>query len=369
MTLHHTHLSRPLFEEHHLVLLAEPGEPSQPALHRLLSQTAAVLREHAAEALILRVHGPLGGAAHAIRAALSAGLGARLAYVAGREPALVSVQAWAFTPRHPELRVRSLGPGRVLEGPELLLAYLPAITGLDDRGHLGAGPAQQTRLALERARSELESLGLSYRDVHRTWLYLRDILSWYDQLNTVRSRFHQQVGLTGPPTLAPFPASTGIEGTRDGEWLALEVLAGRVSTIPIHATARQRSSWEYGSAFSRGMALDWSPGQTVLVSGTASIDSEGRTLHTGDLRAQIRETVACVRAVLQTRGMDLEHLASGALYLAEPQFLAAWEEEWRRLQIPPLPLVPVIGRVCRDDLLVEIEAIGAMPVTDLDCVG
>ena len=41
-------------------------------------------------------------------------------------------------------------------------------------------------------------------------------------------------------------------------------------------------AYDYGSAFSRGMRIDLNGLTILLISGTASIDDEGRTVHVGD---------------------------------------------------------------------------------------
>ena len=57
-------------------------------------------------------------------------------------------------------------------------------------------------------------------------------------------------------------------------------------------------AYDYGSAFSRGMRIDLNGVTILLISGTASIDDEGRTVHVGDLRAQTRRTFDNISALL-----------------------------------------------------------------------
>jgi 2-iminobutanoate/2-iminopropanoate deaminase len=46
----------------------------------------------------------------------------------------------------------------------------------------------------------------------------------------------------------------------------------------------------YGSSFSRGLRVDVGNVAILLISGTASIDEDGNTVHPGDFRAQCRRT-------------------------------------------------------------------------------
>ena len=56
-------------------------------------------------------------------------------------------------------------------------------------------PAMQVQRVIERAEQILQTQGLSYRDVLRTWFYLADILKWYDEFNQVRNGKYRDFGL------------------------------------------------------------------------------------------------------------------------------------------------------------------------------
>ena len=47
----------------------------------------------------------------------------------------------------------------------------------------------QTRAVFEKMEAVLETVGMDFSNVVRTWLYLNDLLSWYDELNAVRTKF------------------------------------------------------------------------------------------------------------------------------------------------------------------------------------
>ena len=71
----------------------------------------------------------------------------------------------------------------------------------------------------------------------------------------------------------------------------LQELLAEVGTAPVVKRAITNHSalneaYDYGSAFSRGMRIDLNGLTILLISGTASIDDAGRTVHVGDLRAQ-----------------------------------------------------------------------------------
>jgi len=57
-------------------------------------------------------------------------------------------------------------------------------------------------------------------------------------------------------------------------------------------------AYSYGSAFSRGLRIDLNGLAILLISGTASIDGRGNTVHVGDFRSQTRRTFDNITALL-----------------------------------------------------------------------
>jgi hypothetical protein len=65
----------------------------------------------------------------------------------------------------------------------------------------------------EKAGRLLETQGLSYRDVVRTWIYIPALLEWYGEFNAARRDVFRKSGLIdGKHPPAWLPASTGIQG-------------------------------------------------------------------------------------------------------------------------------------------------------------
>ena len=56
------------------------------------------------------------------------------------------------------------------------------------------------------------------------------------------------------------------------------------------------------SSFSRGMRIDIGDVAILLISGTASIDEQGVSVHVGDFRAQMRRTYKNITALLAAEG-------------------------------------------------------------------
>ncbi len=122
-------------------------------------------------------------------------------------------------------------------------------------------------------------------------------------------------------------------------------------------------AYDYGSAFSRGMRIDLGNVVILLISGTASIDDQGKTVHVGDLRAQTRRTFENITALLASEGATWKDVVRTTCYLRdiERDYKAFNEERggfYKRQVLDPLPASTGIQAIlCRPDLLVEIEAI------------
>ena len=122
-------------------------------------------------------------------------------------------------------------------------------------------------------------------------------------------------------------------------------LLAEVATAPIVKRAitnhtALNEAYDYGSAFSRGMRIDLRGLTILLISGTASIDDQGRTVHVGDLRAQVRRTYDNITKLLASEAAW--HAAEAALqthggfgYAKEYDVERKWRET-RLMQIAPI---------------------------------
>ena len=247
------------------------------------------------------------------------------------------------------------------------------ILGLSDVGRREAsrlvpGPAEDAGAAIAAAEELLAREGFSFRDVARTWFYLRDILEWYGPFNAVRNAAFRRMGLMGPSGDGKIPASTGIEGhNARGGWCALDLLAlqpsgssGRVEMNRLH-NRRQNEATDYGSAFARAMEVVIGDSRVVFVSGTASIDDHGATVHVGDFETQTRYTLEAVAALLDSADARLLDLRQATAFVKNPCDARAFERIAERSPLASVPVVTTVADVCRDDLLFEIDATAVLP--------
>jgi enamine deaminase RidA (YjgF/YER057c/UK114 family) len=257
--------------------------------------------------------------------------------------------------------------GRVVETPAARVLGLSDV-GRRAAGRLAAGPAEDAAAAIDAAEDLLAREGFSFRDVVRTWFYLRDILDWYGPFNAVRTAAFRRMGLLEPGGDGPIPASTGIEGRNArGGWCTLDLLAlrprdgSRMERRRLH-NRKQNEATEYGSAFARATEVVLGDTRCVFVSGTAAIDDRGATVHVGDFETQVRHTLEAVRVLLEGAGAGLADVGQATAFLANPCDGRAFERIVERSDLRKAPLVTTVADVCRRDLLFEIDATAILPL-------
>ena len=131
-------------------------------------------------------------------------------------------------------------------------------------------------------------------------------------------------------------------------------------------------AYSYGSAFSRGMRIDLNGLVILLISGTASIDDAGNTVHVGDLRAQTRRTFDNITALLASEGATWKDIVRTTCYLRDierdyKKFNDERTAFYKEQGLDPLPASTGIQVIlCRPDLLIEIEAIAMFRKTSTE---
>ena len=148
----------------------------------------------------------------------------------------------------------------------------------------------------------------------------------------------------------------------------LELIAAPVAKRAITDLRTLNEAYDYPkpSSFSRGMRVDFQGAAILFISGTASIDENGQTIHVGDFRAQLRRTFCNIAALLESEGASWKDIVRTTCYLRDiERDYEAFNEErtafYREQDLDPLPASTGIQAIlCRPDLLVEIEAIAVV---------
>jgi len=216
--------------------------------------------------------------------------------------------------------------------------------------------AALSRVMLEKMEGVLKQAGGDLFSVARTWMWLGDVLSWYDEFNRIRTGYFAEKGLFNGQKDIRLPASTGIGiGPWNGAKCALDAMAvihPRGAIEYFLKGGDQDSALAYGSAFSRASRAPSPGGQTVYVSGTAAIDKKGATEDVGYVSGQIEKTIAYVRRVLADTGCGDSDVVHAIFYSKTPEVERTFYREREKLS---WPAVMCVADVCRADLLVEIE--------------
>lgn len=138
-----------------------------------------------------------------------------------------------------------------------------------------------------------------------------------------------------------------------------------VQTRAITSLEVLNEAYEYAkpSSFSRGLRIDLNGLTILLISGTASINENGESIHVGDFRAQCRRTFYNITKLLESEGATWHNIVRTTCYLRDiERDYAAFNEErtafYSAQNLDPLPASTGIQAIlCRPELLIEIEAI------------
>lgn len=133
--------------------------------------------------------------------------------------------------------------------------------------------------------------------------------------------------------------------------------------ITNHRVLNEAYDYAKPSSFSRGMRIDIGGTTILLISGTASIDENGVSIHIGDFRAQLRRTFDNITALLESEGCTWHDIVRTTCYLRDiDRDYDVFNEErtkfFKEQGLEPLPASTGIqAHLCRPELLIEIEAI------------
>ena len=288
-------------------------------------------------------------------------------------------EVWRVTGDHSgELRTGSLGQGRVQyrHCDELLFG---SITLAENRfaGNASTALLRATVAAYEEIFALLGET--QHRHLIRVWNYLPEINGEadgderYRHFNSARRTAFRS---SGRSTVGTVPAASAL-GSPAGSPISIYFLASRAPPTMIE-NPRQTSAYFYppkfgadSPIFSRACVLGESGGTNLFVSGTASILGH-ETVHRGDVVAQTHESLANIDALLNeanrivgSRRYSLDGLKF-KVYVREPADLVDIEAALAASLPPTTSIVYLQADVCREELLVEIEATGAAPFTGRD---
>ncbi|MFA6568069.1 MAG: hypothetical protein WCS96_07645 [Victivallales bacterium] len=290
----------------------------------------------------------------------SDGLVAWLQGDASKDGEISSMQCFAVSGVNPmPVKVRGRLIGCVYEDEHARYCRLSGVSP----ENLALPHPEQTREVFEDIRDGLTQHGFHFTDTVRTWLYLDRLLDWYREFNIVRTAFFEENGVFDKIV----PASTGIGAANQyGAALICDLIAVQPKTSKVRIKSvespMQGSALNYRSSFSRAVEMTFPSHRSLFVSGTASIDRDGKSVNIGDCGKQVGLTMRVVEALLKSRDMEWQDLFRGIAYFKNMSDRPFFDKYCKDHDIPEFPLAVAHTDICRSDLLFEIE-VDAVKVT------
>jgi enamine deaminase RidA (YjgF/YER057c/UK114 family) len=101
--------------------------------------------------------------------------------------------------------------------------------------------------------------------------------------------------------------------------------------ISNHEVLNEAYTYARPSSFSRGLRIELNGLVILLISGTASIDENGKVAHVGDFRAQLKRTYKNITGLLAAEGASWKDVVRTTCYLRDiERDYAAFNEERTR---------------------------------------
>lgn len=219
---------------------------------------------------------------------------------------------------------------------------------------------------------------LRFPHILRFWNFIPDINRDADGLERYRQfNIGRQDGFlaSGRRVSGNVPAASAVGST--GGALTVYFLAGRGAPPVAIENPRQVSAYEYpqdygprSPTFSRASIARIGRDDVLFLSGTASIVGH-RTLHAGDVVAQTRETMVNIAAMVDEANRVAPHARFALsdlcykVYVRHAKDVPAIHAELRATLGASARLLFLEADICRQDLLMEIEATAGHP---LECL-
>ncbi len=229
-------------------------------------------------------------------------------------------------------------------------------------------------------------LGLGFNNIVRQWNYIESIYGFqeingklrqhYQLFNEVRGKFYLKYR-----NIPDFPAATGIGKAFCGTSIVCMLVGdnSNMKIIPI-SNPQQFNSYKYGQIvlkgeppmskttnqppqFERAKLITNGERSRIFISGTASIIGQ-RTIGLGDVEKQTQITIDNIN-LLTSKANLKEHYPELTVFPDKFAYVGVYVKHKEHIpkvkamcleHFGPVPMNIVVADICREDLLVEIEA-------------
>lgn len=234
----------------------------------------------------------------------------------------------------------------------------------------------------------LKNEGFFYHNIVRQWNYIENILmeikqvgnkkQHYQIFNDVRSKYYARAKFKNG-----YPASTGIGMYAGGIVVSFYAIAESPDTKIFQVeNPLQKSAYQYPDEvlvgeglgelkikstpkFARAKLIEINKVNTIFISGTASIREE-KTTAIKDAAMQTRVSIENIKHLISENNLELygsksthkQKIYYYRCYAKDFEFAKIISKKCEEM-LPGIPHMLVVSDICRQDLLVEIEAFSA----------
>lgn len=110
------------------------------------------------------------------------------------------------------------------------------------------------------------------------------------------------------------------------------------------------------------MGVEVSGGRTLYVAGQVAIDADGKLVGQGDFKAQTRQVLGNVQAIVEEAGGKMSDIVKLTTFLTDMDNYAAFCEVRSEYLKPPFPAATLVevSSLVRPEWLLEVEAIAVI---------
>ncbi len=234
----------------------------------------------------------------------------------------------------------------------------------------------------------LQSEGLNFRNIFRQWNYIEGIISvelskniesqHYQLFNNVRSKYYSKAEFKNG-----YPAATGIGTKAGGVIVSFYAASEKGLNIKAVENPLQKAAFDYTEEvligdteyqgfckstpkFVRAKFVENAESKQVYISGTASIRDE-KTIAENDVKQQTEITIDNIEKLISRE--TLSSIDQNLTILPKIKFFRVYIKNQVDFQLvketcenrwPQISSIYVVSDICRDSLLVEIEALASV---------
>ncbi|MEO7911454.1 MAG: RidA family protein [Roseiflexaceae bacterium] len=135
-------------------------------------------------------------------------------------------------------------------------------------------------------------------------------------------------------------------------------------SVPAPTIVRFLNPASMPPSFGYTQVVEVTGSKMLYIAGQVAIDPAGQMIGASDLSAQTQQVFENLKAGLEAVGATFEHVVKLQFYLidiTQIQIVRDVRDRYINTQFPPASTAVEVRRLFRDELLIEIDAIAALP--------